>query len=76
MAPPCLVGIHMSNNQQQLATQEFLTSRGSLYTRYLSVFMQIYIYAFYELNQTLWYVRLIEGCWPHTELLGQPQPCS
>ena len=66
MAPPCIVGIHMSNNQQQLATQEFLTSRGFYANRY----------AFYELNQTLWYVRLIEGCWPHTELLGQPQPCS
>ena len=35
---------HVSNNQQQLATQEFLTSHGSLYTHYLivRVFMQIY----------------------------------
>ena len=31
--PPHLVGTHASNDQQQLATQEFLTSRGSLYTR-------------------------------------------
>ena len=38
MAPPHLVvGTQMSNNQQQLATQEFSTSRGSLYTRYLIV---------------------------------------
>ena len=32
-----VVGTQMSNNQQQLATQEFSTSSGSLYTRYLIV---------------------------------------
>ena len=38
MAPPHLVvGTQMSNNQQQLATQEFSTSQDFLYTHYLTV---------------------------------------
>ena len=38
---PCSLDTHASNNQQQLAIQEFTTSRGSLHTHYMIV-MQIY----------------------------------
>ena len=61
--PPHLVGTHMSNNQQQLSTQEFSTSR------YLIVMflLPIYIITFYKPYQTQWYVYLIGGG-PYTKL--------
>ena len=73
-ADPLLVGTHASNSQHQFATQEFLTSCGSLYTRYLIVTCLLckYINTFYVPYQTLWYVYLIRGglC---SELMVKPQ---
>ena len=47
--PPHLVGTHVLKNQQQLATQEFMISQGSLYTIYLIItcfYANTYINAF------------------------------
>ena len=67
-----LIGTHMSKDQQ-LATQEFNISSFPIYSIVnCYIFLCKYINAYYEPNQTPWYVCLIE-CWPHTELLSQPQ---
>ena len=53
-----------ANNQQQISTQEFMTSRGSSHTRYLIAtcsFMQIYINVLYESYQPLERIYFIDG---------------
>ena len=65
------LAIHTSNNQLQLAVQEFPTSCDSLFFCYLIVTFLLFK-SFYEPYQTPWYFCLIEG-WPYTELQGRPQ---